>query len=211
MSQPAGGATDIQWNEFLWPLLATTTPAHHFGAAGYATGCIGKWHLGSADPVPPGERGGYRSWLASNILEFTSDAYRTITYDDAGEPVFLPGYRSDALVDAAIRFVADHHREPFYLFLSFIEPHHQNEVDNHPAPDGYEERYQGTWLPPDLAALGGTAHRHLGGYLGQIKRLDEGLGRLLDALRSLELLDDTIVRLNGPRPVGFGHQPPNRE
>ncbi|MFD2357513.1 sulfatase-like hydrolase/transferase [Nonomuraea ferruginea] len=139
------------------------------------------------------ERGGYRSWLASNILEFTSDAYRTITYDDAGEPVFLPGYRSDALVDAAIRYVADHSREPFFLFLSFIEPHHQNEVDNYPAPDGYEERYQGSWLPPDLAALGGTAHRHLGGYLGQIKRLDEGLGRLLDALRSMELLDDTIV------------------
>ncbi|MFI6705190.1 sulfatase-like hydrolase/transferase [Nonomuraea sp. NPDC050478] len=169
------------------------TLAHHFGAAGYATGYLGKWHLGSRDPVPADERGGYRSWLASNILEFTSDAYRTITYDDAGEPVFLPGYRSDALVDAAIRYVADHSREPFFLFLSFIEPHHQNEVDNYPAPDGYEERYQGSWLPPDLAALGGTAHRHLGGYLGQIKRLDEGLGRLLDALRSMELLDDTIV------------------
>jgi arylsulfatase A-like enzyme len=33
----------------------------------------------------------------------------------------------------------------------------------------------------------------MGGYLGQVKRLDEGLGRLLDALRSMDLLDDTIV------------------
>ncbi|WP_049560612.1 sulfatase-like hydrolase/transferase [Nonomuraea sp. SBT364] len=169
------------------------TLAHHFGEAGYATGYIGKWHLARRDPVPEEERGGYRSWLAANTLEFTSDAYRTIVYDEGEDPVFLPGYRSDALVDAAVRFVADHHEEPFFLFLSFLEPHHQNEVDNYPAPDGYEERYQGRWLPPDLAALGGTAHRHLGGYLGQVKRLDEGLGRLLDALRSMDLLDDTIV------------------
>ncbi|MFI6479219.1 sulfatase-like hydrolase/transferase [Nonomuraea sp. NPDC050663] len=169
------------------------TLAHHFDRAGYATGYIGKWHLASQDPVPPEERGGYQSWLAANLLEFTSDAYRTVVFDDAGEPVMLPGYRSDALVDAAVRFIADHHDEPFFLFVSFLEPHHQNEVDNYPAPDGYEERYQGRWLPPDLAALGGTAAQHLGGYLGQIKRLDEGLGRLLDALRSMDLLDDTIV------------------
>ncbi|MEV0628565.1 sulfatase-like hydrolase/transferase [Nonomuraea wenchangensis] len=169
------------------------TLAHHFGAAGYATGYLGKWHLAGAEPVPEEQRGGYRSWLGANALEHTSDAYRTIVFDEAGDPVLLPGYRSDALVDAAIRFVADHHDEPFFLFLSLLEPHHQNEVDNYPAPDGYEERYQGTWLPPDLAALGGTAHRHLGGYLGQVKRLDEGLGRLLDALRSLGLLEETIV------------------
>ncbi|MEU4223609.1 sulfatase-like hydrolase/transferase [Nonomuraea sp. NPDC026600] len=169
------------------------TLAHHFGAAGYATGYIGKWHLAATEPVPEELRGGYRSWLAANALEHTSDAYRTIVYDEANDPVFLPGYRSDALVDAAVRFVADHHEEPFFLFLSFIEPHHQNEVDSYPAPDGYEERYQGRWTPPDLAALGGTAARHLGGYLGQVKRLDEGLGRLLDALKSMELLDDTIV------------------
>ncbi|HEX4815791.1 MAG TPA: sulfatase-like hydrolase/transferase [Nonomuraea sp.] len=169
------------------------TLAHHFGAAGYATGYIGKWHLAGNEPVPAVERGGYRTWLAANALEHVSDAYRTIVYDEAGDPVLLPGYRSDALVDAAIRYVADHHDEPFYLFLSLLEPHHQNEVDAYPAPDGYEERYQGTWMPPDLATLGGTAHRHMGGYLGQVKRLDEGLGRLLDALRSMDLLDDTIV------------------
>ncbi|MFB4277600.1 MULTISPECIES: sulfatase-like hydrolase/transferase [unclassified Nonomuraea] len=169
------------------------TLAHHFGAAGYATGYIGKWHLAGSEPVPEEQRGGYRSWLAANALEHTSDAYRTIVFDEANDPVLLPGYRSDALVDAAVRFVADHADDPFYLFLSFLEPHHQNEVDNYPAPEGYEERYQGRWMPPDLAALGGTAHQHMGGYLGQVKRLDEGLGRLLDALRSMDLLDDTIV------------------
>ncbi|NUR83338.1 MAG: sulfatase-like hydrolase/transferase, partial [Nonomuraea sp.] len=132
------------------------TLARCFAEAGYATGYLGKWHLGTQDPVPQDERGGYREWLGANLLEFTSDAYRTVAYDGDGEPVALPGYRSDAFVDAAIRFAADHHDEPFFLFLSLIEPHHQNEVDDYPAPDGYEERYQGRWMPPDLAALGGT-------------------------------------------------------
>jgi arylsulfatase A-like enzyme len=183
------------------------TLAHHFGDAGYATGYIGKWHLATAEPVPADQRGGYDSWLGANILEFVSDAYRTTMFDQDGEPVMLPGYRSDALFDAAIRFVADHAepdgsgaREPFFLFVSLIEPHHQNEVDSYPAPDGYAERYQGRWLPPDLAALSasggagkGTAHQHIGGYFGQVRRIDEGLGRLFDALRSMGLLDDTIV------------------
>lgn len=182
------------------------TLAHHFSAAGYATGYIGKWHLADEEPVPPEQRGGYRSWLAANVLEFTSEAYRVTMFDDDGEPVMLPGYRSDALFDAAIRFVADHAdppgaearaREPFFLFCSLVEPHHQNETDSYPAPTGYEERYQGRWIPPDLAALAGepgaTVHRHLGGYYGQIRRVDEGLGRLLDALRSMGLLEDTII------------------
>ncbi|MQA01989.1 MAG: sulfatase-like hydrolase/transferase [Streptosporangiales bacterium] len=179
------------------------TLASHFGRAGYATGYLGKWHLASRDPVPVEQRGGYDSWLGTNVLEFTSDAYRTVVFDDDGDPVLLPGYRSDALFDAAIRFVADHtatgttdERRPFFLFCSLVEPHHQNEVDAYPAPTGYAQRYEGQWLPPDLAALsahGGTAHRHIGGYWGQVRRVDEGLGRLLDALRSLDLLDDTVV------------------
>ncbi|MBA2755776.1 MAG: sulfatase-like hydrolase/transferase [Chloroflexia bacterium] len=170
-----------------------TTLAREFGAVGYATGYIGKWHLASQEPVPPGQRGGYRSWLAANILEFTSGPYRTTLYDEANEPVRLPGYRVDALTDAAIRFIDRHRDTPFFLFLSHLEPHHQNQTDDYPPPDGYRERYQGRWVPPDLAALGGTTHQHLGGYYGQVKRLDEAFGRLLDALKSLGLDDDTVV------------------
>lgn len=172
------------------------TLAHHFAAAGYACGYIGKWHLAETDPVPAEDRGGYQHWLAANLLEFTSDAYRTVVFDEAGEPVALPGYRSDALTDAAIRFVADHHDEPFFLFVSYLEPHHQNEQDNYPAPEGYAQRYAGRWLPPDVAALaapGDPAVQDVAGYCGQVKRLDEGLGRLLDALRSMALDERTIV------------------
>ncbi len=173
-----------------------TTLAHHFRRAGYATGYIGKWHLanqGDRGPVPIELRGGYEYWLASNMLEFTSDAYDVTMYDNDNKPVRLPGYRVDALTDAAIRYIDAHQAQPFYLFISYIEPHFQNRTDDYPAPDGYEERYRGRWLPPDLAALGGSAHQHIAGYWGMVKRLDEALGRLHDALKSLQLDEKTIV------------------
>ena len=171
------------------------TLAHHFGDAGYRTGYIGKWHLyeGSHGPVPAANRGGYDYWLASNVLEFTSQAYDTTMYDGDGEAVRLPGYRVDAVADATIRYIDAHREEPFYLFTSYIEPHHQNDLDDYPPPDGYRDRYTGRWTPPDLAALGGSTHQHLGGYYGMVKRLDEAFGRVIDTLKSLDLLDDTIV------------------
>lgn len=169
------------------------TLAHHFADAGYETAMIGKWHLAGEEPVPPAQRGGYQSWLGANLLEFTSDAYHTVVYDEANREVHLPGYRADALTDAAIRYLAGHTRSPFFLCLSLIEPHHQNQFDNYPAPEGYEERCRPAWVPPDLAALKGNAAQHLSGYYGQVKRVDECLGRLTDALRSLDLLEDTVV------------------
>jgi len=185
-------ATGVYRNQIALPRDVPTL-AHHFTAAGYATGYIGKWHLADRDPVPPEQRGGYQYWLAANTLEFHSDAYRTVLFDHDERPVRLAGYRADALADAAIRFIADHQEEPFFLFLSFLEPHHQNHRDDYPAPNGYAERYTGRWTPPDLATLGGSSQQHLGGYWGIVKRLDEGLGRLLDALKSLELAERTIV------------------
>ena len=173
--------------------LDSRTLAHHFNDAGYATGYIGKWHLCQQEPVPAERRGGYREWLGSNVLEFTSDAYRCETYDQDGALVRLPGYRVDALADAAIRYLDRHQREPFFLCCSFIEPHFQNSRDDYPAPTGYAERYLDPWTPPDLRALGGTSARHLSGYYGMVKRLDEALGRMLDALQSLELDENTIV------------------
>jgi arylsulfatase A-like enzyme len=104
-----------------------------------------------------------------------------------------PTRRPSSMSRTAIRYLAQPRQNPFFLFLSFLEPHHQNHLDDYPPPHGYRERYTGRWIPPDLAALGGSAHQHLGGYYGMVKRLDEALGRLLDALTSLQLREKTIV------------------
>jgi arylsulfatase A-like enzyme len=171
----------------------TKTLAHYFRENGFRTGYIGKWHLADQEPVPEEGRGGYEHWLASNVLEYSSDAYDTVMYNNDCEPVKLPGYRVDAMTDAAIRFIDENQEQPFYLFLSYLEPHHQNHLDSFPAPDGYEESYIGKWSPPDLATLGGSSARHLPGYFGMVKRLDEALGRMTEALKSLKLLENTII------------------
>lgn len=170
------------------------TLAHHFRAAGYDTAYIGKWHLADTEPVPEAQRGGYEEWLASNILEFTSYAYDTVLHDNDNRAIKLPGYRVDALTDAAIRYLDRPHDKPFFLFVSYIEPHHQNQNDDYPAPAGYEDRMRERLvMPADLEALGGSSARHFPGYMGQIARLDEAYGRLLDALISLGQLDNTVV------------------
>ncbi len=170
-----------------------STLADHFNAAGYHTAYIGKWHLANGDPVPLHQQGRYQFWLAANALEHTSTPYRTVMYDRDGREVRLPGYRVDALTDAAIRYIDEHKKSPFYLFISYLEPHFQNHLDDFVPPDGYREMYTGKWIPPDLAALGGSTHQHIAGYYGMVKRLDEAFGRLLDALKSLALDQNTIV------------------
>ncbi|BAM03128.1 sulfatase-like hydrolase/transferase [Phycisphaera mikurensis] len=184
-----------------------------FTEAGYRTGYLGKWHLaddrGVRGPVPPEQRGGYGYWLAANLLEQTSDAYHTRLWDRDGQPVDLPGYRVDALADALIRHLDDRLRapdrdeHPFFAFCSFLEPHHQNHAYDYVAPDGWRQPYTGRWCPPDLASLpslgsagtavGGSAPGHLGGYFGMVKRLDEALGRVCDALQSHGQLDNTVI------------------
>lgn len=172
-----------------------------FREAGYYTGYIGKWHLAPGQrEVAEADRGGYEYWLGANSLEHTSTAYNTVVYDGDNQPVRLPGYRVDALTDAAIRFLDDckNHRDknaegkPFFLFLSFLEPHFQNCFDDFPAPDIYKNGPV-SYIPPDLASLRGNAWESLSGYYGMVRRLDEALGRIRDALRSLGLAENTIL------------------
>ncbi len=175
----------------------TPTLARAFREAGYATGYIGKWHLAgdhTSGPVPEEDRAGYEHWLAANLLEFTSDAYETTLYDNNGDPHTFDGYRADALGGAAIDFINGERDRPFYLFVSFLEPHHQNSRDDYPAPTGYSARYEDPWVPSDLKALGGgNWEEHLPGYYGMVRRLDEVLARIVDTLKDHGELDNTVI------------------
>jgi arylsulfatase A-like enzyme len=200
----------------VWSNSRPIDPARHpetlaplFRSAGYHTGYVGKWHMdgtcwGQSQAVPAGKRLGYQHWRAANVFEFCSQPYDCVLYDENDAPVKLPGYRVDAVVDEAIRYIEAHRDEPFFLFVSILEPHHQNEKFDYVPPDGYRERYAGRWLPPDLGALRGNAHRHAGGYFGCVKRCDEAFGRLLDALASLGLRGRTNVLYTADHGCHFG-------
>lgn len=186
------------WRNGYEPNPDLPTLANYFNDAGYHTGYIGKWHLASTEhhgAVPRDLQGGYQSWLGANLLEFVSDAFDTHLWDENGVEHQLPGYRVDAVTDAAIRHIhkRSETKQPFFLFVSHLEPHHQNSRDDYPAPRGYEKDYSTSKIPPDLRIGNGTAVQHWPGYCGMVKRLDESFGRMLDAVESLGLTDDTII------------------
>ncbi len=196
-----------------WPISSEAVSlARLFRKEGYRTGYVGKWHMdgtgqGREQAVPEDRRLGYQDWLAANVLEFCSQPYDCVMFDENNEEVSLPGYRADAVTDAGIRFINDHQNEPFFLFVSVLEPHHQNEKYDYVPPRGYRERYTGKWLPPDLATLSGNAHKNAGGYYGCVKRCDEAFGRLLDALESLDLRGNTNVLYTSDHGCHFNTRP----
>lgn len=182
------------WKNYAAPLRQPTL-ATAFRAAGYETAYIGKWHLACTreQPVPPDLRGDYEFWEAADALEHTSGPFGGHIFDGDGKPLTFQGYRTDFLTERAERFIYQLHQRPFLLFLSFLEPHHQNDQGAYVAPRGYAERFADPYVPPDLAPLPGDWGRHLPHYYGQVARLDEMLGRVLQALRQAGVEDNTIV------------------
>ncbi len=187
------------------------TIATRLDAVGYQTGYIGKWHLGSnrgrnlpadrpparfeKEPVPPDRRGGYRDvWVAADALEHTSGPTSGHVYDEYGNTVELDGYRVDALTDVAIDRLDRFRRDrPFFLFVSFLEPHHQNNRFRTIGPKGWARRFRDFERPGDLPAWRGDWRWNYAEYLACCASIDANLGRLVDALDTRGRLEDTLV------------------
>ncbi|MBN1864921.1 MAG: sulfatase-like hydrolase/transferase [Victivallales bacterium] len=184
------------------------TIAKRLSAAGYEVGYIGKWHLascgerGGADdfrekPVPVERRGGYKDfWLASDVLEFTSHGYDGHMFDQEGDKREFPEgrYRADAQTDWAIEYLESRTLDkPFFLFLSYIEPHHQNDRNCYEGPKGSKERFKNFDVPGDLADTEGNWRSEYPDYLGCCSSLDQNLGRILAKLAEMGIEDNTLV------------------
>ena len=185
------------------------TIAHWLSEAGYEVGYVGKWHLasthrlGEADvdhrerPVPMEYRGGYKDyWVASDVLEFTSHSYDGHMFDAAGRKVEFPPdrYRADCVTDWAVEFLRTRAgRGPFFLMVSYIEPHHQNDHNRYEGPRGSGGRFGDYRVPGDLADTEGDWRENYAEYLGCCNALDHNLGRLRDALGDLGLADNTLI------------------
>jgi uncharacterized sulfatase len=193
--------------------LEQKTIAHHLGSAGYQLGYIGKWHLASSiagygpgedtgfnfheRPVPPERRGGYGDyWLASDVLEFTSHGYDGYLFDREGRKIEFPGgrYRPDALTDFALEYLTSGHlKRPFFLFVSYVEPHHQNDRRRHEGPHGSAEQFKGFDVPGDLVGTEGDWRREFPEYLGACHSLDQNVGRIRSELERLHLAQQTVL------------------
>src|SRR5579884_1684141 len=176
----------------------STTLAGTLRNAGYTANYIGKWHLAPREPlgpVAPQYRGGFLDlWQASNVLEMTSHPYEGDLYDNDGKPIHFSGeYRTDFMTDLAEKFLRAPQPKPFFLTLSYLEVHHQNDIDSFVPPKEYAGRYKNPFIPQDLRPLPGSWPSQLGDYFACVAKMDETVGTLLSAVKENGFDKNTIV------------------
>jgi len=177
--------------------LDQITLAEILSDAGYATGLVGKWHLGMEPRYHPLERGfdeffgvlswGYifnppgRSWSPPprnlteeegrrRIRQLLGPVYRGI------EPVEEESYFTDALTREALDFIERHRHVPFFLYLSYTAVHTPLE-----ATDEYLARFPN--LEPESRRI----------YAAMTSALDDGVGEVLAKLRGTGLEEETLL------------------
>ncbi|OGV48153.1 MAG: arylsulfatase [Lentisphaerae bacterium GWF2_44_16] len=180
------------------------TVAHYFNENGYETSYIGKWHLASDRrknihlgklPVPRNLRGGWQRWLAADVLESSSHPYEGVMFDEEGNSrEFKDRFRVDVQTDWAIEYLRKRDdTKPFFLFISYLEPHFQNDMGMSIAPPELRDKFKDYKIPGDLRGLGGTWEKEYPDYLGCCKSLDMNLGRIREELRKQGIDEDTLI------------------
>jgi arylsulfatase A len=158
------------------------TIAEMLRSAGYATGLVGKWHLGSSPETMPLAQGfdvsfGHIGGCIDNYSHFVywGGPNRHDLYRD-GREVQLPGrFFGDLMAEEAGDFLERNRDRPFFIYFAINAPHYP---------------YQGD--PKWLARYAGLKHpRSL--YAAFLSTMDERIGRLMQKVDSLGLRERTIV------------------
>lgn len=173
--------------------------ADAFNAAGYDTAYIGKWHLASKGleyrkkGVPEELRGGYKYWLAADLLEFSSNGSGGTLWDNDCKEVRFDGVRADKMTDFALDYINKPHDKPYFLFISYLEPHHQNTSGRFECPQGAAAKFKDMPYPEDIEGLVGDYVFHYPSYLACCETLDKNVARIVDALKASGKYDDTLI------------------
>jgi len=171
--------------------LSEHTLADVLKPVGYASGAIGKWHLGAHPTLHPLERGfdffyghlggGHRYFPEDLTIRKSADAknetesYRTWILRNH-EPSPPARYLTDAFSDEAVGFIERNHGKPFFLYLAYNAPHNPLQ-----APEKYLSRFPG---------IKDTKRRT---YAAMVSAIDDGVGRVLDTLEAFGLMENTLV------------------
>jgi arylsulfatase A-like enzyme len=182
------GRPDRPDQRLLRPVIAQHLPpeeptiAELLHAAGYATGHVGKWHLGGAGFGP--ERRGFDINVAGD-QRGSPPGYFAPFRDKQGR--FLPGlekvepgtYLTDRLTTAAEEFVEQNRDRPFFLYLAHYAVH----IPLQAKPD-LVARYPAGGKP-------GTQNNPI--YAAMVESVDDSVGRLRAKLDALGLAERTVL------------------
>ncbi|MEA3226557.1 MAG: sulfatase-like hydrolase/transferase, partial [Planctomycetota bacterium] len=167
------------------------TLAELLRSSGYATACIGKWHLGFLPAFLPRQQGfDHYFGLLHNL-----DPVEVVYFKDAGGVPLLrngkvvkrpadPAELTEMYTDEAIGFIRENKERPFFLYLPHTMAH---------MPMGVTEDFKGK--------------SRFGLYGDVIQCLDHHVGRLLDTLDELQIADRTLVVYASDNGRGPGRTP----
>jgi arylsulfatase A-like enzyme len=202
------------WHNGLELDKSLPTLAGELRKAGYTTNYIGKWHLangnkstgGGPGAVKAEDRGGFLDlWEGANGIENTSHPYEGTIWDRDNQPItFKDEYRVDFLTDRAERFLRQKQAKPFFLFISQLEPHQQNDLHQPIAPKGAAQRFLNVSVPDDLRAQPGFWQAQLPDYYGCVESIDASVGRVRKILEEEKLAEDTIFVFISDHGCHFG-------
>jgi arylsulfatase A len=194
------------------------TMAEHLKARGYRTALVGKWGLGFEGTPGLPEAQGFDETFGYLTHQHPHRQYTDRLWKDGRWVEVSPerDFTSDLFTRAAVEFVERAGSQPFFLYLAYPLPHAELRAPDE-AIAAFRGRFPETPFVNAKADATTPAHpyRESGGYRSQptpraafaamVTRMDDGVGRVLDALRARGLDRNTIVLFtsdNGPHQEG---------
>ena len=168
----------------------STTFAHLFKKAGYATGIVGKWQLGH-DKELPKKMGFDESCLWQHTRRPPRFANPGLEYNGVEKDFNNGEYGPDLVNDYALDFIARHKDKPFLLYYPMILTHDPYQ----PTPDSPD------WDPK---AVGERVNRHVKHFGEMVTYCDKLVGRVVASLEKHGLREKTLVIFIGDNGTGKG-------